>query len=83
MVAIEQSETEYEITVDRALARATSWLDLAGQYEMTTLADVADRGIMVSACADVADTWVKLAELKLRLQDAGKSLHVDGECDDI
>lgn len=52
-----------EITLDRALDKAVSWLDLAATYEMAT-EDFADRGMMISACADVADTWVRIAQLR-------------------
>lgn len=58
-------------SVDECVAAAEEWLKRASTAHGQGYVKTEDRAAMVSACSDVADTWVRLAELaRLREADA-------------
>lgn len=50
-------------SVDECVTKAEEWLERAEKIFAQGFVPTGERGEMVSACADVADTWTRLAEL--------------------
>jgi transcriptional/translational regulatory protein YebC/TACO1 len=58
--------TTFESESDAAIDRATGWLEEAERWRSSTYVEVDTRGVMITACANAADSATRLAELLYR-----------------